>query len=118
MSRKQPSLSPAGCILLILVLANIIILKNAFIKQENTYASSITLITLLLLAVFNSRQSKYPFLRDYPIIGYVYYLVVGVRKFWNEDLDLSAFKFRKYKDIKSDKATEKASMRNDPKDSA
>lgn len=83
MSRNQSSISPSGCILLLLILANIALLKYSYVSGDLTPGWSLISIALLIIAMFNIRQDKYPFLRDYPLVGYFYYALVALRGCWH-----------------------------------
>lgn len=67
-----------------LILWNVVVLKKAFINGEPLYELSLVITFLLVLGLLNMRQSKLRVLREYPLVGYLYYLIVGLRSAWKE----------------------------------
>lgn len=94
MSRNQSSISPSGCILLLLILANIALLKYSYVSGNLTPGWSLLSIALLILAMFNIRQDSYPFLRDYPLLGYFYYALIALRGCWNVGTNWALTKYK------------------------
>lgn len=123
MSRNQQSISVSGAIILILVLLNGIIFRWAYTINENYYwALSITL-PILLLAIYNTRQRKHAILRNYPVIGYLRYMLEFFRPeirqyFFESDSDGKPFNRRQrsivYQRAKNVRQTIAFGMQSDP----
>jgi hypothetical protein len=59
MTRINKPASPGGIIILVLVLINVIAIKEAFIGNGKWYLALVITLPLLLLAVANMRQRKH-----------------------------------------------------------
>src|SRR5690242_2590520 len=99
MARINKSISASGIIILILVLINVIAIKEAFTGNGSWYLVLIVALPLLLLAIANIRQKKHAILRNFPVIGYLRYLLETVRPeirqyFIESDLDGKPFNRR------------------------
>lgn len=79
MSRNQHLISTSGTILLILLLVNAIILRSGITVDKRIYWWLILTLPLLFLAIIHRSQKKHAILRNYPIIGYLRYLLETIR---------------------------------------
>ena len=115
--------STSGIIVLFLVLINAIALKSGYTESQNWYMALIVTVPLLLLAVFNVRQTKNAILRNFPVIGYLRYFLESIRPeirqyFFESDLDGKPFNRRQrsivYQRAKNEKQTVAFGMQADP----
>jgi len=65
MSHQKP-VSVSGIVIVLFVLLNIAVLKEAYISNVKWYWALLVTLPLLLLAIFNARQKKHPILRNNP----------------------------------------------------
>lgn len=79
MSRDQKMISLSGAIVTTLVLLNTILLKSAYLDDSRYYWGLLLSFPLLLLAIHNVTQKRHALLRNYPIIGYMRYLLEKIR---------------------------------------
>ncbi|MBL0337436.1 MAG: FMN-binding glutamate synthase family protein [Chitinophagaceae bacterium] len=123
MSRNQKSVSASGVIILIIVLLNAIILKTAYINNADYYWALLILLPLLLLAIYNIKQKKHAVLRNYPVIGYLRYVLESIRPemrqyFFESDADGKPFNRRQrsivYQRAKNVRQTVAFGMQVDP----
>ena len=70
---KKNNTSVRGTIILILVITSALILKVAYIHNNNWYWGLLITLPLLFMAIVDLRQSKHAILRNYPIIGHLRY---------------------------------------------
>ncbi len=99
MPRNQKTISASGGILLILVLLTGILLQAGYVNDQRFYWGLIISLPLLLLAIYNIKQKKHAILRNYPIIGYLRYLLETFRPeirqyFFESDSDGKPFNRR------------------------
>lgn len=76
---NQKAISVSGIIILFLVLLNGILLQSGFLTDKRFYWGLVVSIPLLLLAIYNVVQKKHAILRNYPVIGYLRYLLEAFR---------------------------------------
>ena len=123
MLRNHKMVSASGSIVLIIVLLNVIVLKAAFINNTVYYWFLLLLLPLLLLAVHNIKQKKHAVLRNYPVVGYLRYILEAVRPeirqyFFESDDDGKPFNRRQrsivYQRAKNVRQTVAFGMHADP----
>lgn len=123
MTRINKSVPASGIIILLLVLINVIVIKEAFTGNGKWYLSLVITLPLLLLAIANIRQKKHAILRNFPVIGYLRYLFETIRPeirqyFIESDLDGKPFNRRQrsivYQRAKNEKQTVAFGMQADP----
>jgi glutamate synthase domain-containing protein 2 len=123
MRTEQKPVSPAGMIILILVLVNVLILKIGYIHNPGWYIALIFTMPLLAIAWFNTRQRSHSLLRNYPLVGYFRYFFESIRPemrqyFFESDLDGKPFNRRQrsivYQRAKDEKQTVAFGMQADP----
>lgn len=123
MSSKRKIVSASNIIIALLVFVNVIILQAAFIENENWYWALAISLPLLVLAILNIRQKKHAILRNFPVIGYLRYLLESIRPeirqyFFESELDGKPFSRRQrsivYQRAKNEKETVAFGMQADP----
>jgi glutamate synthase domain-containing protein 2 len=123
MIRKRKEVSVSNAILLFLVIANILILKLAYINNEQWYWGLCLTLPLLLIAIRDTRQRKHAVIRNYPVIGHLRYFLEAIRPelrqyFFESDLDGAPFNRRQrsvvYQRAKNEKQTVAFGMQLDP----
>ena len=124
MIQERKPVSASGIIILLFVLLNVLVLRNAFIRNEKLYWYLIVTLPLLLLAVSNTYQKKHALLRNFPVIGYLRYFFESFRPelrqyFFESDLDGKPFNRRQrsivYQRAKNEKQTVAFGMQADPR---
>ncbi|MBL7696950.1 MAG: FMN-binding glutamate synthase family protein [Chitinophagaceae bacterium] len=98
MQNKHP-FSISGGIVLLIVLINIIIVRQAYTGNENLYWFLPFTGALLILSIYNILQKKHAILKNFPVIGYLRYLFEWIRPemrqyFFESDLDGKPFSRR------------------------
>jgi glutamate synthase domain-containing protein 2 len=123
MPRNIKPVPASGIIILILVLINVLAIKAVFTGNGNGYLVLIPALPLLLLAIANIRQKKHAILRNFPVIGYLRYLLETVRPeirqyFIESDLDGKPFNRRQrsivYQRAKNERQTVAFGMQTNP----
>lgn len=123
MIRDHKGVSVSSTIILILVIANILILKLAYINNEQWYWGLCLTAPLLLIAIRDTRQRKHAVIRNFPVIGHLRYFFEAVRPelrqyFFESDLDGVPFNRRQrsvvYQRAKNEKQTVAFGMQQDP----
>jgi len=123
MSHKEKNVSVSRIVILLLVIINVLIIKVAFIQNENWYWGLIVTMPLLLIAIIDVRQTKHAILRNYPVIGRLRYFFENIRPelrqyFFESDLDGNPFSRRQrsivYQRAKNEKQTVAFGMQADP----
>ncbi len=123
MSRNHKMVSASGSIVSIIVLLNVIVLKAAYINNPVYYWLLLLLLPLLLLAVYNITQKKHAVLRNYPVVGYLRYMLETIRPeirqyFFESDDDGKPFNRRQrsivYQRAKNERQTVAFGMQADP----
>lgn len=124
MIRNQQQVSAGGMILLITVLLNAIILKTAYITNEQWYWALLVTVPLLLIAIWDKRQKKHTIRRNFPVIGHLrYFFESSIRSeirqyFFEFDLASKPFNRRQrslvYQRAKNEKQTVAFGMQADP----
>ncbi|WP_217603404.1 FMN-binding glutamate synthase family protein [Chitinophaga sp. GbtcB8] len=123
MARDNKSIPVSGIIILVLILINIIAIREAFTGNGMWYLVLSLTLPLLLLAIANIRQKKHAILRNFPVIGYLRYLFETVRPeirqyFIESDLDGKPFNRRQrsivYQRAKDEQQTVAFGMQTDP----
>lgn len=106
-----------------LVLVNILVIRAGLVAGEKWYWFFPITLPLLLLAVLNVTQKKHAVLRNFPVIGYLRYLLETVRPeirqyFFESDLDGKPFNRRQrsivYQRAKNERQTVAFGMQMDP----
>lgn len=92
MSFKTRTNSARALILIYCILANLLVWPLALYSHGNWIWAAIITSALLILAIVNSLQRKHTILRNYPVIGYLRYLIEGFRPelrqyLWESELD-------------------------------
>lgn len=110
-------------IILLFVLINVIVLRQAYTGSERWYLVLILTLTLLVIAISNIRQSKHAILRNFPVIGYLRYFFEAIRPeirqyFFESDLDGKPFNRRQrsivYQRAKNERQTVAFGMQTNP----
>ncbi|MES2004476.1 MAG: FMN-binding glutamate synthase family protein [Bacteroidota bacterium] len=123
MPRNHTKISASGSILLLMVLLNVIVIKAAYINNAVYYWFLLPLLPLLLLAVYNIKQRKHALLRNYPVIGYIRYILEAIRPemrqyFFESDDNGKPFNRRQrsivYQRAKNERQTVAFGMHADP----
>lgn len=123
MSRDHKPVSASRGIVLIFVLLNGIVLKEAYINNPAYYWYLLLLLPLLLLAIYNIIQKKHTILRNYPVIGYLRYILETIRPemrqyFFESDNSGKPFNRRQrsivYQRSKNERQTVAFGMQADP----
>lgn len=123
MSRNHEMVSASRSIVLVIVLLNVIVIKEAFIHNSVYYWFLLVLLPLLLLAVYNIKQKKHALLRNYPVIGYLRYMLEAIRPemrqyFFESDDNGKPFNRRQrsivYQRAKNERQTVAFGMHADP----
>lgn len=79
MIRNQKQISISGIIILILILFNVIVVRNAYVINEKWYWAMIVSVPLLLIAIRDRMQKKHALIRNYPLIGHLRYFFESIR---------------------------------------
>lgn len=79
MLNKETQTSFGGSIILLLVVVSVLFLKTGFIYNNNWYWGLLFTLPLLLIAIVAVKQTKHSILRNYPIIGRMWYLLKFIR---------------------------------------
>lgn len=112
-----------GLIIIILILVNAVILREAFTGSGKWYWALLLTMPLLLLAIKNVQQRKHAILRNFPVIGYFRYLFEYIRPemrqyLFESDLDGKPFNRRQrsivYQRAKNERQTVAFGMQADP----
>jgi glutamate synthase domain-containing protein 2 len=112
----------SGIIILLLVLANVIAIREGYTANEKWYWVLVLTLPLLLLAIINIRQRKHALLRNFPVLGYLRYFFESIRPeirqyFFESDLDGKPFNRRQrsivYQRAKNEKQTVAFGMQAD-----
>lgn len=123
MKRNTKLVSPGSMIVLGVVLFNIIIIRNAFDGNGNSYWWLLLSLPLLAVVVYDITQKKHAILRNYPVIGHLRYFFEAVRPefrqyFFESDLDGKPFNRRQrsivYQRAKNEKQTVAFGMQQNP----
>lgn len=123
MIQNQKQVPASGLIILILVLASAIALREGYTGSGKWYWVLLFTLPLLLLAITNVRQKKHAILKNFPIIGYLRYFLESIRPeirqyFFESDLDGKPFNRRQrsivYQRAKNEKQTVAFGMQADP----
>lgn len=123
MSRNQKMISASGFIIFFIIFLNIIVLKSAYINNPGYYWLLLILLPLLILAIYNVIQKKHALLRNYPVIGYMRYMLEAIRPemrqyFFESDEDGKPFNRRQrsivYQRAKNARQTVAFGMQTDP----
>jgi glutamate synthase domain-containing protein 2 len=121
--RNQKSMPVSGIIVLLIVIVNIIILRQGYTGNHLWYLALILTLPLLILAISNSRQKKHAILKNFPVIGYLRYFFEWIRPeirqyFFESDLDGKPFNRRQrsivYQRAKNEKQTVAFGMQTNP----
>jgi hypothetical protein len=99
MIQDQKRVPASGIIILILVLANVIAIREGYTTNEKWYWVLALTLPLLLLAIVNIRQRKHAILRNFPLLGYLRYFFESIRPeirqyFFESDMDGKPFNRR------------------------
>jgi glutamate synthase domain-containing protein 2 len=123
MIRNQKQISISGGIILILILFNVIVVRNAYVINEQWYWAMIVSVPLLLIAIRDRMQKKHALIRNYPVIGHLRYFFESIRPeirqyFFESDLDGKPFNRRQrsivYQRAKNEKETVAFGMQSNP----
>jgi glutamate synthase domain-containing protein 2 len=123
MTRINKSVPASGIIILVLVLINVIAIKEALIGNGKWYLALVITLPLLLLAIANIRQRKHAILRNFPVLGYLRYFFESIRPeirqyFFESDLDGKPFNRRQrsivYQRAKNERQTVAFGMQANP----
>lgn len=110
-------------ILLTIVIINIIIFSFGVVFTPRWFWLLLVPFPLLILAFYNSYQSKHAILRNYPLLGYFRYFFESIRPemrqyFWESDTDGRPFNRRQrsivYQRAKNERETVAFGMQSDP----
>jgi glutamate synthase domain-containing protein 2 len=121
--QNQKSLSISKIIILLIILINVIIIRQGYTGDGIWYLALIVTLPLLVLAVSNVRQGRHAILRNFPVIGYLRYFFESVRPeirqyFFESDLDGKPFNRRQrsivYQRAKNERQTVAFGMQADP----
>lgn len=123
MIRSYDRTSVRGIIILILVLFNVVVLRAAYLNDQQWYWMLCISIPFLLLAIRDVRQNKHAIIRNYPVIGHLRYFFESIRPelrqyFFESDLDGKPFNRRQrsiiYQRAKNEKQTVAFGMQANP----
>lgn len=123
MSDNQKMISVRGSVLLATVLLNAIVLKSGYINNSNHYWWFLLTLPVLALVIYNINQRKHAILRNYPLLGYIRYLMENFRLeirqyFFESDTDGKPFSRRQrsivYQRSKNVRQTVAFGMQLDP----
>lgn len=123
MSRNQKTFAASKIIILFLVLVNTITIREGYTGNGKWYWVLIVTLPLLLLAIANVRQKKHAILRNFPVIGYLRFILESIRPeirqyFFESDLDGKPFNRRQrsivYQRAKNEKQTVAFGMQTNP----
>lgn len=121
--QNQKTVPISGMIILLIVLINIIVIRQGYTGSGSWYYALILTVPLLMLAIANIRQTKHAILRNFPIIGYLRYFFESIRPeirqyFFESDLDGKPFNRRQrsivYQRAKNEKQTVAFGMQTNP----
>ena len=73
MTQNQKQVPASGIILLLIVFMNILVIKVGYMTQANWYWALVITLPLLILAIVNIRQDKNAILKNFPVMGYLFY---------------------------------------------
>jgi glutamate synthase domain-containing protein 2 len=116
-------ISARHIVIFILVLFNVVVIKEAYLSNEQWYWMLCLSVPLLLLAVSDIRQKKHAIIRNYPVIGHLRYFLESIRPelrqyFFESDLDGKPFNRRQrsvvYQRAKNEKQTVAFGMQANP----
>ena len=123
MSSKLPNLSARGIILLVIASLNLFVLAAAVLLNSGWFWVFPVTAALMVLAIVNVRQKKHTVLANFPVLGYVRFMLEGIRPelrqyFWESDLDGRPFNRRQrsivYQRAKNVRQTVPFGMVEDP----
>lgn len=121
--RNNKSVSTGGIIILLIVLINLIVIRQGFTGNGSWYYALIITLPLLMLAIANRRQRRHAILRNFPVIGYLRYFFESIRPeirqyFFESDLDGKPFNRRQrsivYQRAKNERQTVAFGMQTNP----
>lgn len=121
--RNKMKVPISGMIILLIVLINVTVIRQAFIGNERWYLVLIITLPLLALAVVNILQRKHAILRNFPVVGYLRYFFESIRPeirqyFFESDLDGKPFNRRQrsivYQRAKNERQTVAFGMQTNP----
>ena len=121
--RNKMKVPISGMIILLIVLINVTVIRQAFIENERWYLVLIITLPLLALAVVNILQRKHAILRNFPVVGYLRYFFESIRPeirqyFFESDLDGKPFNRRQrsivYQRAKNERQTVAFGMQTNP----
>src|SRR5690606_35398967 len=110
-------------ILLTIVVINIVIISFGVVFTPRWFWLLLIPFPLMLLAFYNSYQSKHAILRNYPLLGYFRFFFESIRPemrqyFWESDTDGRPFNRRQrsivYQRAKNERETVAFGMQSDP----
>lgn len=110
-------------ILLAIVVLNIVIISFGVVFTPRWFWLLLIPFPLMLLAFYNSYQSKHAILRNYPLLGYFRFFFESIRPemrqyFWESDTDGRPFNRRQrsivYQRAKNERETVAFGMQSDP----
>lgn len=120
---NKKTFSASGSIVLLIILINVIVIRDAFTGGKGLYWILALALPLLVLAIINIRQKKHAILRNFPVIGYLRYFFEWIRPeirqyFFESDLDGKPFNRRQrslvYQRAKNVKQTVAFGMQTNP----
>mgnify|MGYP001175462153 CR=1 FL=1 len=123
MIRNPKQVPASGIIMLLLVLVNAIVLTLGYTSSVNHYWWLILTAPFLIIGIYHRLQKKHSILRNYPVIGYLRYLLENIRPeirqyFFESDSDGKPFSRRQrsivYQRAKDEKQTVAFGMQADP----
>lgn len=123
MSRNQRQVPPVSTLIIsALVVLNGIVLQAGLTPGSKAYWWLLISLPLLLIAIMNVTQRRHAILRNYPLLGYLRYLLESIRPemrqyFFESDLDGAPFNRRQrsivYQRSKNEKQTVAFGMQTD-----
>lgn len=124
MSRNLQKVSAKGIILWALFVLNVLVLVTALLIDKYWIFAALSVsLSLLWLAIYNTRMSKHTILRNFPVLGYFRYFFESIRPeirqyFGESDTDGRPFNRRQrsivYQRAKNVKQTVPFGMQSDP----
>lgn len=123
MSRNPQQVPASRVILLLLVIINGIVLQLGYSAGGRYYWWLLITLPLLLIAIFHVLQKKHSILRNYPLIGYLRYMLERIRPeirqyFFESESDGKPFSRRQrsivYQRAKNERQTVAFGMQVDP----
>jgi glutamate synthase domain-containing protein 2 len=121
--RSQNSIPVSRTIILIIVILNVVVIKDGYTGDGSWYYALFLTLPLLILAIANTRQKKHAILRNFPVVGYLRYFFEKIRSeirqyFFESDLDGKPFNRRQrsivYQRAKNERQTVAFGMQADP----